>query len=102
MNTIDITPVIQAVISLACAIITVFLIPYIKSKYNAEQINKVIVVVDTVVKAAEKIGENLGLTGEQKKEYVVKRLEELGYTIDNTLNDYIEAAVLDLHDKLTK
>lgn len=98
----NITSILEAVISLACALITAFLIPYIKSKHNAEEINKVLTVVETIVAAAEQIGENLGLSGDEKKEYVVQRLEELGYTIDGTLNDYIEAAVISLHNELVK
>ena len=39
MNMIDITPIINAVIALAAAGVTVFLIPWIKSKTTDEQRN---------------------------------------------------------------
>lgn len=98
----NITPIIEAVISLAIALITAYLIPYIKSKHDSEKINKILSTVDILVSAAEQIGVNVGLTGEAKKEYVVKRLAEIGYTIDNNLDDYIEAAVMALHNELVK
>nr|DAE27133.1 MAG TPA: holin [virus sp. ctnRj46] len=41
MNSIDITPVIQAIIVLISTVITVFVIPWIKSKYTQAQLENV-------------------------------------------------------------
>lgn len=99
---INITALVEVLISLVTTIISMFLIPYIKSKHKNEEIKKVLDIVDTVVGAAEQIGKTLGYNGEDKKEYVVSRLSEMGYTLDPILNDYIEAAVLKLHNELLR
>lgn len=96
----NITNLVEIVVSLVATLISMFLIPYIRSKHSNEEIRKVIEIVDTVVGAAEQLGKTLGYDGEAKKEYVVGRLNEMGYTLDPTLNDYIEAAVLKLHNDL--
>lgn len=102
MDLIDITELVKIVISLLATIVSIFLVPYIKSKHCNEEIKKVLEVVDTVVGAAEQLGKTLGYDGEAKKEYVVGRLNEMGYSLDPVLNDYIEAAVLKLHNELLK
>ena len=98
----NITPILEAVISLAIALITAFVIPVIKSRYDANKINKVLSTIDILVAAAEQIGANFGFNGDAKKEYVIERLEERGYIIDDNINDYIEAAVISLHNSLAK
>lgn len=96
----NITNLVEILISLIATVISMFLIPYIKSKHSNEEIRKVLDIVDTVVGAAEQLGRTLGYDGEAKKEYVVGRLMDMGFTLDPTLNDYIEAAVLKLHNEL--
>jgi hypothetical protein len=89
---IDLTPLIQAAITLAVAAVTAFVIPWLKSKTSAERWNKYLGVIDVLVGAAEQmygVGE-----GEKKMEQVQKWLEDRGYTFD--LKD-VEAAVLKLH-----
>ena len=98
----NITNIAEILISLIATLISMFLIPYIKSKHGNEEIVKVLSIVDIVVAAADQLGKTLGYDGEAKKEYVVGRLNEMGYTLDPTLNDYIEAAVLKLHNELVK
>lgn len=53
-TTIDLTPLCQAVITLAAALITVYLIPWIKSRTTAEQQARIRTVVQVAVYAAEK------------------------------------------------
>lgn len=98
----NITPLLQAVISLVSVIITMFLIPYIKSRQNNEELKKVLDVVQIVVKSAEQLGMTMGYDGEKKKEYVIDRLSDMGFIVDDSLNDYIEACVLELHHELVK
>ena len=94
---IDITPIINAVIALIAAIITVFLIPWIKSKVEAEKLSKITSWVRIAVDAAEQIYKESGM-GEQKKQYVLDFLEGKGFTIDpNSIDAMIEAAVLSLN-----
>jgi hypothetical protein len=93
---IDLTPLLQAAIALAAAAITAFIIPWIKSKTDAEKWSKYTSVLDVLVKAAEQmygVGE-----GPKKLAMVQQWLEQRGYTVDP---EAIQAAVLKLHaDKL--
>ena len=94
---IDITPIVNAVIALIAAIITVFLIPWIKSKVEAEKLSKIMRWVRIAVDAAEQIYKESGM-GEKKKQYVLDFLEGKGFTIDpNSIDAMIEAAVLSLN-----
>ena len=88
MNMIDITPVINAVIALLAAGVSVFLIPWIKSKTTAEQQALLTAMVRTLVYAAEQLyGAGKGA---EKLDYVIKELEARGFTADRAA---IEAAV---------
>lgn len=53
MNTIDITPVVNAVIALAATVVSVFLIPWIKSKTTAQQRSELVAWAKIGVAAAE-------------------------------------------------
>lgn len=83
MNT-NITPIVEAVIALASAVITVFLIPYIKTKLTEAQRKRIKEYIDTAVMAAEKLfptvdGEKLG---EEKLQYVADYLKSKGIEFD--------------------
>lgn len=76
----DYTHIIEIVVSLLSAIITAFIIPVLKQKLNAEQRDKLSFWVGVAVNAAEQLyGEK---TGDQKKEYVMKFLEQKGIKFD--------------------
>lgn len=97
MNTIDITPIINAVIALAAAGVSVFLIPWIKSKTTAQQRNELTAWVKIGVAAAEQIYNGQG-RGEEKKQYVLDFLKSKGFTVDEeSVNAAIEAAVKQLN-----
>ena len=88
---IDLTPLFQAVIALLAALITSRLIPWIKKKIGAEEMNMLNAATRTVVFAAEQIyGAGKGA---EKMEYVISQLEKKGFTVDI---DAIEAAVKEL------
>lgn len=92
----DITPIIEAVAALIAALITAFLVPYIKSKTTAEQQKEINAWVKIAVSAAEQIFKGSG-RGEEKKQYVIAWLKERGVTVDeNELDALIEAAVYEL------
>lgn len=83
MNT-DITPIVEAVIALVSAVITVFLIPYLKTKLTEAQRKRIKEYIDTAVMAAEKLfpsvdGEKLG---EEKLQYVAEYLKSKGIEFD--------------------
>lgn len=93
----NITPIIEAVCALLAVVITVFIIPYIKSKTTAQQQEEINAWVKIAVSAAEQIYVGSG-RGAEKKEYVLAWLNEHGLTVDESkLDAMIEAAVYELN-----
>lgn len=89
---LDFTPLLEAVISLAVAAITVFLIPWLRNKYGAETLNKAKSFVEVAVYAAEK-AYGAG-NGAQKLAYVEKFLAEKKIKLDfNTLKVLVDAEI---------
>lgn len=92
----DLTPIISAALTLIMAVITTFLIPYLKTKIDANKFDKIKSWVTVAVEAAEMIYVGTG-RGEEKKAYVVQYLNSKGYTLDaDSINNLIESAVLEL------
>ena len=90
---IDLTPVLQALVALIATIITALIIPYIKSKTDTEQLERMKTWVALTVKAAEQIFQEQG-SGELKKAYVRERLEIFGVQpCEKTVDTLIESAV---------
>ena len=102
---IDLTPIILAIIALICALISVFIIPWLKSQISLNndkltENQKILLklAVTTAVKAAEQLY-NSG-EGKAKKEYVIKYLESQGYKVNEPAIDAaIEEAVYDLKNQ---
>lgn len=88
LNTIDLTPILQAVIALLAAIITAKLIPWIKSKTTAQQQSALLATVRILVYAAEQLY-GAG-KGDEKLDYVCNQLRERGYEVNRA---EIEATV---------
>lgn len=85
---IDLTTLFNAVIALLAAIITAFVIPWIKAKASVQQQEALAGVYRTLVYAAEQIyGSG---HGQEKLKYVSDKLKAKGYTVDM---DMIEATV---------
>lgn len=96
---IDITVIINTAIALIAAIITAFVIPWIKSKTTEKQRENIVAWVKIAVAAAEQIFTGSGRGGEKKK-YVLEFLKEKGFTLDETsVNAAIEAAVKQLNSE---
>lgn len=96
MENIDITTLVNAVIALLAAIITTFVIPYIRSKTTENQRKTLMEWVKIAVKAAEQIYAGSG-RGIEKKAYVLNFLHEKGISLDETsVEAAIEAAVNDV------
>ena len=97
---IDLTPLVQAVVTLAAALITSFLIPFIRSKVTTEKLANIQLWVTVAVEAAEQLYSGSG-RGAEKKAYVVEFLNSKGFTLDtDSIDKLIESAVLEL--KLTE
>ena len=93
---IDITPILEAVATLAVALITTFVVPYIKSKTTLEQQTQLNAWVKIAVTAAEQVYEGPG-QGDKKKVYVLSWLKSHGIVVDEYKVDaMIEAAVYEL------
>ena len=93
---IDITPILEAVVTLAVALITTFVVPYIKSKTTLEQQTQLNDWVKIAVTAAEQVYEGPG-QGDKKKVYVLTWLKGHGIVVDeDKLDAMIEAAVYEL------
>ena len=89
---IDLTMIVEAILALLATLITVKLIPYIKSKTTAEQQAKIQAAINTAVYAAEQL---FGAgRGEEKLAWALKNLESQGIKIDSAaIRAGIEAAV---------
>lgn len=100
---IDITVIIEAIIALIFALVTTFLIPWLREKAESEKLSKVFSVAEQVVYAAWE----LDITGElvemgiSKVDYAwdqsKKILAEKNITVDDdTLKAYIKSEVAKL------
>lgn len=95
---IDLTPIMEAIIALVVAVITAFVLPWLKGKIDADKLEQIKLWVTVAVEAAEQLYIGTG-RGEEKKAYVVKFLQEKGFTLDpDSLDKLIEAAVFNLPD----
>ena len=95
----DLTPIINAAIALIAAIITAFVVPWIKRKTTAQDREEMLKWVEIAVAAAQQLYHQLD--GAARKEYVLSFLAEKGYSVDDqALDNAIEAAVLKLHREL--
>ena len=93
--TIDLTQIILAIIALISAVLTGFVIPWLKTKLTDHQYDTLATLVRVGVFAAEQV-----FTSDrwkEKKQYVVDLLLENGYKVDVTAIDaLIEATVREL------
>lgn len=93
----DLTPIAEALIALVGIIITSFVVPYIKSKTNANQQAAILALIKIAVAAAEQIFGAYGF-GKEKKEYVTEWLKARGVKLDaDKLDAMIESAVYELN-----
>ena len=96
--TYDITPIIEIVVAILSALVTTFLIPYIKKKLSAEKLAELQKWVGIAVEAAEQIYGSK--TGKQKEEYVMAFLLSKGIVFDtNEVHNLIESEVYKLSQK---
>lgn len=104
--TIDITPIIEIVIGLIATVMTVLVIPWIKSKVSASKWDNLCAYAETFVKCAELTFKGTNL-GKDKKKYVTEKLTELANQqglkfSPEAIEAAIEAAVKSMHDNENK
>lgn len=89
---IDLTPILQALIGLCAALVTVYLIPWLKEKAGRERLEKLYRLAGVAVQAAEQIYG--GGTGKEKRDYVLAYLRAHGFNLSvDELRTALEAAV---------
>ncbi len=94
--------ILLAILSIASALITGLLIPYLKSKIDQTQRAKTLDMIAIAVKAAEQIYTRHN-EGKSKKAFVLEWLRSKGIKLsENELNVFIEAAVRELNQAKTK
>lgn len=98
--TVDITKIVLGVLEVIFAVIGIYLVPWLKQKYGNEKLAKIVDTIDIFVAAAEQIANREGYDGAWKKQHVKELLEKNGVTVDETVDEFIEAAVIKLHNEL--
>jgi hypothetical protein len=92
----DLTPIFEATVILIAAVVTMVIVPYIKSRTTAGQQHQINAWVKTAVVAAEQIFSEKG-RGSEKKAYVLNFLAAHGIKLEEErLNALIEATVYSL------
>lgn len=92
MTMIDLTGLMEALITLAAALITVVLIPWLREKFGAEKLAKARTWVEVGVYAAEKIY-GAG-KGQEKLRYVEELLAKKGVRLDTAaLSALVDAEI---------
>lgn len=92
----DLTPIINAAIALTSAVITAFVVPWVKRNTTAQDREEFLRWVEIAVAAAEQLFYTT--QGAEKKKYVVQFLADKGFTLsEEEINAAIEGAVLKLH-----
>lgn len=95
----DATIIINSVIALVAALISVFVIPWIRSKTTSQNREEMLKWVEIAVAASQQLYYNC--KGSERKEYVLDFLNSKGYDISSKeVENAIEAAVLKLHKEL--
>ena len=93
---INLTPLIKALVGVAAVAVSLFLIPWLRSKTTAEQRGDLLKWVDIAVAAAQQL--YYQCSGQTRLEYALSLLNEQGFDVDlRQVRDAVEAAVLKLH-----
>ena len=93
----DITPVLQAIITLSFALLTVVVIPYIKKKADAEDLAEFQKWVQVGVKMADQLAKSGAINKYERRNKVLEFLNKKGYDVDfDTIDALIESEVIDL------
>lgn len=101
MNSEVMNMIVKGVITIAVALITGFVIPFIKSKIGTEKYSQIATWVNTFVRCAEQIF--ITASGEEKlakvTEWTETKLKELGITLSATdIRALIEDAVQEMNE----
>lgn len=94
---IDITDIIKTIITLICAVISYFLIPWLKGKVSAENRERIVFWLTIAVQAAEEAARSGMIDKPDKYEYVIDYLASKGIIFDELETEaLINSAVWEL------
>lgn len=88
---------LAAIIIFACTCLTRKLNTWVNQKVDAQDREDLLILIDSLVAAAEQMYKKADKTGEVRKEYVLNQLECLGYNISPELDALVEGAVYELN-----
>lgn len=71
---------------------------FLIAKKEEIQDEKLRMLIESFVEAAEQLLKDADPTGEKRKQYVEQNLEQLGYVITSEINAQIEACVFDINN----
>ena len=92
----DYTMLFEGILTVLFALVTLYVIPWLKTKLSAEDLNEIMKWVKIAVQAAEMIYKEAGM-GKAKKAYVIEYLNNIGVKYDaDKIDGMIESAVLEL------
>lgn len=93
----DITPIATTIIALLGAIITVFVIPVLRTKLTAEKRQDLLTWIQVGCKAAEQLAKAGIIAKDERKQHVLDFLNNMGIDINlDEVMEMIEAVVNDL------
>ena len=96
---IDLTPIINALILLVAALVSLYVIPWIKTKKTAQELSNLQKWAKIAVAAAQQLFHELD--GETRLAHALAVMAEQGFDVDTIeVRNAIEAAVLELHQQL--
>lgn len=94
---VDITGIACAALTLLFAIIAIYLIPYIRSKYSKDQLEKACDWAKIAVNAAEQLAKSGKIDPDERKDYAMNLLKEKNIKLDvYELDDIVESFVREL------
>lgn len=98
-ETIDLTALINLLITFLVTCVSLFVVPWIKKNITAKDREEMLKWIDIAVMAAQQM--LYTSTGQERKQYVLNFLSTKGYDINSDeIEKAIEASVLKLHQQL--
>lgn len=98
-ETIDLTALINFLITFLVTCVSLFVVPWIKKNTTAKDREEMLEWIDIAVMAAQQM--LYTSTGQERKQYVLNFLSTKGYDINSEeIEKAIEASVLKLHQQL--
>lgn len=95
----DITNVFTAFIALLMAVVSAFVIPWLRRQIDAEDMDDLLMWVEIAVAAAQQLYHSAD--GEKRLQHALSLLREKGFDVnDAAVRNAVEAAVLKLHQQL--